>query len=150
MRNSQEYSVAIHAMLLLNNPAGERVTSGDIAASAGYDQSNVRKIFGKLRAAGLIVTKSGRGRTCLARPAGEITLWDIYVAIEDVCVNKLFTFHHPKEDAYQVASHIEALLTPHYQRTIDAMERELSAVTVASLGEDLSALARRESSGAPA
>lgn len=149
MRNSQEYSVAIHALLMLNNPEGRKITSADIAASAGYDESNVRKIFAKLRQAGLIQTKSGRGKTTLTRPAEEITLWDIYTAVEDVNVEKLFTFHHPVADADLVGAHFSELLRPHYQRTVDAMERELSAVTIASLCGELNAMAanKREDSG---
>lgn len=142
MRTSQEFSVAIHAMLMLNNLPDEKVTSEDISTSSGCNPTNVRKIFAKLRGAGLIVTKSGNGRTVLAKPAEDITLWDIYSAIEGASAGELFRIHNCADSTCKVGSHMAELLAPHYQRITDAMRAEMSSVTLSALGDELDALVR--------
>ena len=137
MRTSQEFSVAIHALLMLNNLPDEKITSEEISISSGCNSTNVRKIFAKLRCAGLIITKSGKGRTTLAKPADQITMWDIFSAVEGDCVESFFTIHSCEGSNCKVGSHIPELLTPHYQKITDAMKAEMSSVTLSALGKEL-------------
>lgn len=142
MRTSQEFSVAIHALLMLNNLPEDKITSEEISISSGCNPTNVRKIFAKLRGAGLIITKSGKGRTTLAKSADQITMWDIFCAVEGDCPDSIFTIHSCQNSECKVGSHIPDLLTPHYQRITDAMRNEMSSVTLSDLGMELDGLMR--------
>ena len=145
MRSNQEFSVAIHALLMLNNLPDKKITSEEISISSGCNPTNVRKLFAKLRNAGLIETKSGRGRTMLAKPAETITLWDIYAAVEGDAAQSPFTIHKCEESTCKVGSHMRELLEPHYQRIADAMRAEMSGVTLSALGEELNGIVEKDS-----
>jgi len=137
MRTNQEFSVAIHALLMLNNLPDDKITSDEISKSSGCNPTNVRKIFAKLREAGLIITKSGKGRTTLAIPADEITMWDIFCAVEDTEPDHIFTTHNCEDSTCKVGSHVREVLRPHYVAIINAMRREMSSITLSALGSEL-------------
>ena len=59
------------------------MTSGAIAAMVGVHPVHVRRVMGALREAGLVESQSGpTGGWELARDPKEITLYDIYLALE--------------------------------------------------------------------
>lgn len=141
MRTSQEFSVAIHALLMLANLTEDKITSEEISKSSGCNPTNVRKIFAKLRGAGLINTKSGKGRTALAKPADKITMWDIFCAVEDTESDHIFTIHDCDGSTCKVGSHVGEVLRPHYAAIVDAMRAEMSSVTLSALGSELNEIA---------
>jgi Rrf2 family protein len=62
---------------------GKPVTSGAIAAMVGVHPVHVRRVMGALREAGLVESQPGpTGGWELARDPKEITLYDIYLAVE--------------------------------------------------------------------
>lgn len=62
---------------------GRPVTSNAIAAMVGVHPVHVRRVMGSLREAGLVESQSGPlGGWELARDPNEITLYDIYRALE--------------------------------------------------------------------
>ncbi len=62
---------------------GKPVTSNAIAAMVGAHPVHVRRVMGTLREAGLVESQSGpTGGWELARDAKEISLYDIYLALE--------------------------------------------------------------------
>ena len=137
MRVNQEFAVAVHALLMLDCLKDEKVTSEQIAESAGCNPTNVRKIFKKLTEAKLVITKSGKGKTVLARPAEKITLWDIYAAVEPDCEGDVFRVQRETSSTCQVGARVPKLLAPHLAQVVDAMREEMSAVTLAQLSEEL-------------
>lgn len=141
MRTNQEFSVAIHALLMLNNLPDDKITSDEISKSSGCNPTNVRKIFAKLRKAELINTKSGKGRTALARPADEITMWDIFCAVEDTEFDHIFSIHNCEDSDCKVGSHVGEVLRPHYAAIVDAIRAEMSSVTLSALGSKLNTIA---------
>ena len=59
-------------------------TSTDIAERAGTNPVVVRRVLGKLREAGLLASEKGHaGGWRLARPPQEITLADVYLALDE-------------------------------------------------------------------
>jgi DNA-binding IscR family transcriptional regulator len=82
MRVSLQFPIAVNALLLLSLGKNSRVTSERIAESSGCNAVIVRNIYKKLRDAGLISTSSGKGATTLTRDLEDISLWDIYAAVE--------------------------------------------------------------------
>jgi Rrf2 family protein len=66
-----------------SQPAGTVCTTDEIASQENIPQPFLRKILPRLAQAGLIRTRRGTGGgITLARPAGEINLYDIVMAME--------------------------------------------------------------------
>jgi Rrf2 family protein len=64
-------------------PAGAQVTAAQIASSRLLPPAFIRRIIGKLAAAGIVRTSRGAGGgVSLARPAAEISLLDVVTAME--------------------------------------------------------------------
>jgi len=84
MGSNSRYTVAVHTLLLLKNPGGEWVTSDWIAGSVNTKPVVIRRILRGLQAAGLVEGQKGaRGGYRLRRPAGEITMWEVYEAMRE-------------------------------------------------------------------
>ncbi|AVL54473.1 Rrf2 family transcriptional regulator [Roseobacter denitrificans] len=87
MKRNSRLSLALHT---LGHMAGdpERVqTSADIAEHAGTNPVVVRRVLGKLRKAGLLTSEKGHaGGWRLARAPGQITLADVYLALDESLV----------------------------------------------------------------
>ncbi len=75
---------ALHCMLyLLEPPGGAALAVGDMARFQGVSETYLAKIFTKLKKAGLVRSSPGaQGGYELARPAGQISFWDVVVAVE--------------------------------------------------------------------
>jgi len=86
MRNviqiSEAASLALHGMGILAM-CGGRVSVQEIAEKTGASEAHLSKVFQRLSRAGLVNSMRGpKGGFALARPAEEITLLDIFTAIE--------------------------------------------------------------------
>ena len=86
---------ASHILLYLAEyETEEKITSNVLADTTGVNPVNIRKILAKLKAAGLVEIKSGIGGAYLSKSMEEITLADIYDAVEEK--EELFPMHeHP-------------------------------------------------------
>jgi len=83
MNRATRFSVAIHALAMLDRPSdhGSRTSSDAIAQSVGTNASFVRRVLAMLAHAGIVMSSPGIAGARLARPAREITLLDIYRAV---------------------------------------------------------------------
>jgi DNA-binding IscR family transcriptional regulator len=85
-------AVATHVLTMIafaeRAPAEpDPVSSEKLARSVNTNPIVVRKLLGSLRAAGLVVGHPGRhGGATLARPPGEITLADVWRAVDEPSV----------------------------------------------------------------
>lgn len=71
---------------MAGNPERTR-TSADIAEHAGTNPVVVRRVLGRLREAGLLTSEKGHaGGWRLARTPEEITLADVYLALDEQLV----------------------------------------------------------------
>ena len=84
MKRNSRLSLALHTLShMAVNPDRVR-TSSDIAAHAGTNPVVVRRVLGKLREAGLLTSEKGHaGGWRLARQAQEISLADVYLALDE-------------------------------------------------------------------
>ena len=82
MRYSTRLSDAIHIMVYISLYKEGPITSAKIAESIHTNPAYVRMLMAKLKAAGLIKSQRGSAKTQVARPTDEITLFDLYRAIE--------------------------------------------------------------------
>ena len=80
---SEAGSIAMHAMILIALEKGRRLRIRDIAGAFGFSEAHLAKVLNRLVRAGLITaTRGPSGGYVLARPAGSITLKEVYDSIE--------------------------------------------------------------------
>ncbi|WP_288432277.1 Rrf2 family transcriptional regulator [uncultured Deinococcus sp.] len=141
---NHQYAVAVHILSLLDHQPAS--SSEELAGSVGVHPVVIRTVTGLLRRAGLLETRRGVPGARLARPPREITLLDVYRAVN---APEQMLKHHPRPNvACPVGANIQAVLDATSRRAQDALEAELAAH---SLGDVLGDLQTRiEQMSAPA
>ena len=137
MRVSTQFPIAVHIMLMIDAFPDKKITSEVLSVSAGCNAVIIRNLFSKLNNAGLLDTKSGKGKTTITRPADEITLWDIYTAVESDETDEMFKLHQHTSETCVVGSNIHELLLPHLTDAVSAVKAEFSKVTLKKLIDEL-------------
>jgi len=80
---SEAGSLAIHGIMLVAGGGGELVSAKSIAEELSVSEAHLSKVFHRLARAGMVTGVRGpKGGFRLARPAGEITLLEVYETIE--------------------------------------------------------------------
>ncbi len=84
MQFSVGVEYAFHSLFyMIDLPPGTTVGIRQLAGLHGITESYLSKIFSKLRKAGIVRSIAGvKGGYELARPAGEVTFWDVVEAVE--------------------------------------------------------------------
>lgn len=84
MKRNSRLSLALHTLGHMAGDPGRIRTSADIADHAGTNPVVVRRVLGKLRQAGLLISEKGHaGGWKLARAPQDITLADVYLALDE-------------------------------------------------------------------
>ncbi|HEX8696251.1 MAG TPA: Rrf2 family transcriptional regulator [Longimicrobium sp.] len=132
MTISSRFAVAVHILTLLEESRGEPVTSERIAGSVNTNPAVVRRILSMLARAGLTRSQLGTGGgALLARHAAEITLLEVYRAVEE---GELFAMHHERPNPNcPVGRNIQAALEETVDAAQAALEAELARRTVADV-----------------
>jgi Rrf2 family protein len=132
MAANSKFAVAIHIMTGLAHRRGELVTSQELASSVNTNPVVIRRILSQLHKGGLITAQSGKtGGAALARPAADITLFDIYKVIEG---GDLFAIpDKPENKACMVACNMKRLLGSVFSKTESAIEKSLKTVKLSDL-----------------
>jgi Rrf2 family protein len=141
---SSRVAVAVHVLAYMAWKRSEAVTSERIAASVNTNPVVVRRIVGALRNAGMVTVQPGvGGGATLAREPEEISLLDVYRAVEDG--EELFSLH-PSEPSRScnIGGNIRDVLRPIFCSAHRAMESVLAGVTVAEVGRQVMERAQAE------
>lgn len=84
MKRNSRLSLALHTLSHMAGDPDRVRTSADIADHAGTNPVVVRRVLGKLREAGLLTSEKGHaGGWRLARAPQQITLADVYIALDE-------------------------------------------------------------------
>ncbi|MFT8351364.1 Rrf2 family transcriptional regulator [Clostridium saccharoperbutylacetonicum] len=142
MNISSRFSVAVHMLSLLDIGKDLVCTSEIIATSVNTNPVVIRRVTGMLKKAGLVSINTSCGGANLLKPIEEITLLDVYKAVEVVKEGQLFKIHEDSDPNCAVGSKIHFVLEEVLHRTETAMERELKNVTIADIVEDILKLNR--------
>ncbi len=142
---NSRFAVAVHILTLLEAGEGAPVPSEYVAGSVNTNPSLVRRLMGMLARAGLTTSQFGAGGgALLARPAEQITLGDVYRAVD---AGELFGMHpEAPNPACPVGRNIQALLQTRICAAERAMQAELDRTTIADLTHEIG---EREEAGAP-
>ncbi len=137
MQISSRFTMAIHMFACIDTFKDQKVTSDFMAASIGTNPVIVRKLLGQLKATGLIEVQRGTGGVEVLKPYNEITLLDIYKAVECNPKEELFHFHENPNEKCPVGSNIHKVLDKKLMAVQLAMENELAKTTLADIEDDL-------------
>jgi DNA-binding IscR family transcriptional regulator len=129
---NSRFTVANHVLTLLALFPGEWLTSEYIAGSVNTNPVVVRRLLGRLRAAGLVMAQPATGGGWqLTRAPGDITLLAVYRALGE---GDLFAMHHrPPNPECRVGRGIQRGLEQTYAEARAALEECLAHDTIAHL-----------------
>ncbi|CCF25148.1 Rrf2 family transcriptional regulator [Leuconostoc citreum] len=135
MRFSYKLSDAIHILTYIDIFQGNDLSSQAIAASIGSNASVVRNLMRDLRVAGLLVTKQGAAEPILAKSPEDISLYDVYIAI-----NMVHTLLHidPKTNPNcLVGSRIQDTLNNFYTEVEVAAYEKMRHISLADVTQHI-------------
>ena len=131
MRIANRFSIGVHILSLLGARREVEPTSEWMAGSIGVNPVVVRNVTGLLKRAGLVRTQQGVAGASLARPLSEVTLLDVYRAVEDEA--SLFSVHPRPNPKCPVGARIEGTLRDVFTEAEDAMQAKLAGITLAEV-----------------
>jgi DNA-binding IscR family transcriptional regulator len=133
---SSRFPVAVHILTLLELGGGVPLTSAYIAASVRTDPAVIRRLITLLARAGLTRSRFGAGGGTLpARGAAEVSLLDVYRAVEG---GEVFTQHRETPSPIcPVGRHIQSSLQAQMDAATRALEAELATKTIADMLADI-------------
>ena len=137
MQITSKFTVAVHILTCIDIFDGKmRVTSDFLSGSTGVNAVIVRNVLGQLRAAGIVETRQGSGGAHLAKALDEITLYDIYKAVDCIDDEGLFHFHENPNADCPVGRNIHKAMDGRLQTAQAALENELKSITLAQVVAD--------------
>ena len=137
MQISSRFTIAMHILTYI--PAAdqkERVTSEVLAKSIQVNPVIIRNILSQLKKAELGMVKRGQGGATITKPYEQLSLFDVYQAVDSVKNGALFSFHDSPNPACPVGKNIHNILDDKLLRVQQAMENELKAITLAQVLND--------------
>lgn len=133
MQISTRFTIAAHVLLAIGEfSPTTRATSTFLGKSVNANPVVIRRSLGQLKDAGLVNVEMGAGGATLARPADEITLLDIYRAVES-SEEHLFNFHESPNPECPVGRNVHAVLDGELAAAQQALEDRLAQTTLADL-----------------
>ena len=137
MQITSKFTVAVHILTCIDIFGGQmRVTSDFLSGSTGVNAVIVRNVLGQLRNAGIVETRQGSGGAHLAKALDEITLYDIYKAVDCVDDEGLFHFHENPNADCPVGRNIHKAMDDRLSAAQEALESELKSTTLAQVVAD--------------
>lgn len=132
MKYSTKLSDAVHVLALIAiNQDDFDLSSTSIAVSVQTNPGYVRQIMMKLRQAGLMSSVTGHVKPALAKPAEQISLLDIYKAVEgDKPLLHLDTHTNPE---CGVGVNIQLALKNYYEDVQSAAEKRMAQITLQNI-----------------
>lgn len=136
MQFSSRLPVAVHVLLAIVEFEGkEKTTSVFLAGSVNVNPVIIRNTLGQLKAAGLITVKAGEGGSSLAKEPKDITLMDIFKAVEKE--EELFRFHENPNPECPVGKNVHAVLDNRFSAIQEAMKQQMKSITLQNLIDDM-------------
>ena len=139
MSISSRFSIGIHILTLIETTKDAVSSSEYIAGSVNANPAMIRKIMGMLKKAGLIDVRPGVAGAELAKDLTEITLLDVYKAVNAVKDDALFNMHDNPNPDCNVGRNIQATIEPIFHMAQHALEQVLANVTIDTIVKDVEA-----------
>ncbi len=130
MQISSRFTVAIHILAALEIGNDKVCTSEVIATSIQNNPVVVRRIMGMLKKAELVDVNIGCGGAYLIKPVQDITLFEVYKAVDVVEDEKLFQIHENTNQECVIGANIQNVLMLILPKAQAAMEDVLRSYTM--------------------
>ncbi|MCM1507688.1 MAG: Rrf2 family transcriptional regulator [Ruminococcus flavefaciens] len=136
MQISSRFTVAVHVLTYISTfEKSLKVTSDFLAGSVNVNPVVIRRLLLQLKGAELITVARGSGGASVAKSLNEITLLDVYRAVE--CVDgELFHFHENPNPKCPVGRNIHNILDSRLLQVQNVMENELQKITLEDVVKD--------------
>ena len=125
-----KFSSAIHTLIMIAE-SDKPLTSEDIARSVGTNASYIRKIIGLLKKKDIIESHRGVSGFLLKPKSEDLTLLEIYQAVNETEQPCLFDLHQNPSDKCIVGRHIKPVLTGMFAEMEDTFAQTLAKKTLA-------------------
>ncbi|MCD7740805.1 MAG: Rrf2 family transcriptional regulator [Ruminococcus sp.] len=137
MQISSRFTIAIHIFACIDTFKDEyKLTSDFLAGSVNVNPVIIRKVMQQLKRAGLINVARGTGGIEPAKPLDEITLLDIFKAVDSIEDEQLFHFHENPNTACPVGRNIHKGLDDKLESIQQAMEQKMAEITIKDVIND--------------
>ena len=144
MQVSTRFTMAMHTLLCIGYFSGKRkTTSTFLASSVNANPVVIRRVLGQLKEAGIVAVEPGVGGASLTRDPAEVTMLDVFRAVDSLEGGRLFDFHANPNPECPVGSHVHDLLDGELADAQAALEQRLARTTLADLLDRL----RQETEG---
>lgn len=146
MQISIKCSVAVHCLIFIHEAKGiAKVTSNLLAQSTGSNPVVIRNILSALKKAGLITVARGTGGAELCADPSQITLYQIYFALEPNGLTSVMGIHPCEGRSCPVAQNIRKVLEPPYHKIENAVKNAMEEITLQSIIDDFHAIVQQNS-----
>lgn len=137
MKITSRFTVAVHTLLAIHRFKGQaKTTSEFLAGSVNVNPVVIRRTLQSLKAAGIVEVKAGSGGAEIVKSPDEITLLDIFKAVDSV-EGDLFHFHERPNPECPVGKNVHGVLDKYLDGAQKALEDYLRGVTLDLLIQDL-------------
>lgn len=134
MQISMKCSIAVHCLIFIHEAKGiAKVTSNLLSESTGCNPVVIRNILSALKKAGLITVARGTGGAELCVDPSQITLYQIYTALEPDGITSLIGIHPCEGRSCPVAQNIRKVLQKPYHKIEDSIKEAMESVTLQSM-----------------
>lgn len=147
MQISMKCSVAVHCLIFIHEAQGiAKVTSNLLAESTGTNPVVIRNILSALKKAGIITVLRGTGGAELCSNPSQITLYQIYSALEPDGVTSMIGIHPCHGRPCPIAKNISKVLRKPYQKIEDSVRKAMEGITLQSMIDDFHNIVQQEDS----
>lgn len=131
---SSRFPIAVQILILLAwCPEEVKLTSDIMAYSVNTNPVIIRRIMGYLKKHGLITAASSTKGAKLIKLPADISLLDVYNAVELTEANKLFGLHENPNPHCPIGSRINEVLGQRLEEARAALENELKKISIQDL-----------------
>lgn len=137
MQVASRFAIGVHILTILAFNTEADNTSEYMAGSIGVNPVIVRNIVGMLKRAKLVYTRQGVAGTQLAKPLKDITLLDVYKAVQAIDNQHLFSIHANPNPNCPIGANIQCALEEAFTQAQLAMENHLAQTTLENIMQRL-------------
>ena len=138
MQITSKFTIGIHILTCIDFFHGQvPVNSGLLSQSIGANPVIVRGVMSSLSKAGMISTGKGKKDIVLQKPLSQVTLYDVYRAVDDMSEKGIFRFHENVSPVCPVGKNIHKALDGKLLRVQRVMEQEMRQIPVSAVTEDI-------------
>lgn len=137
MQITSRFSSAVHVLVCIETFKDDyKLTSDFLASSVNVNPVVIRRLLQQLKSAGIVKVARGSGGAEIAKPLEDITLLDIYQAVECVEDGNLFHFHENPNQLCPVGKNIHNVLDEKLDSIQKAMEDKMKTISIADIVND--------------